>query len=278
MDRGMIDSHQHVWQVGRFDYPWMSPSLGVLYRDYLPQDLARVLANSGVERTVLVQASNSIAETRWLLELADENAFVAGVVGWVDLQSPALEYQLDEFQARPRFSGVRHLVESEPDDDWLIRGTVLDGLRVLAARRVPYDLLVYTKHLKHVPVIANACPELPLVVDHLAKPPIASREFDEWASALERVSSIDSIHCKLSGLVTEADHTRWGVDDLRPYVEHALACFGAERLVYGSDFPVCLLAAEYDEVLCTFQTLLSTLGEPARESIFGANAARFYSL
>jgi L-fuconolactonase len=161
----MIDSHQHVWQVGRFDYPWMSPSLGVLYRDYLPGDLARVLTDAGVERTVLVQASNSVAETRWLLDLADEYPFVAGVVGWVDLQSADLEYQLDEFQAHPRFSGVRHLVESEPDDDWLVRRPVLDGLRVLAARRVPYDLLVHSRHLKRVPVVADECSDLSLVIE-----------------------------------------------------------------------------------------------------------------
>jgi L-fuconolactonase len=278
MYRGIVDSHQHVWKVGLFDYPWMSPDLGVLYRDYAPQDLEAVLSGSGVGRSILVQASNSMEETRWMLSLADAHPFVAGVVGWVDLASGEAGRQLDELRAHPRFSGVRHLVESEADTDWLVRPAVLEGLGELAARGLPFDLLVHTKHLKHVPTIVEACPDLRMVVDHLAKPAIASREFDEWATAIERVAAIESLHCKLSGLVTEADHRHWRVDDLRPYVEHALACFGPSRLMYGSDYPVCLLAASYDRVLDACRALLDGLDEVGRSAIFGENAARFYSL
>lgn len=274
----IIDSHQHFWQVGRFDYPWMSPAMEVLYRDYLPQTFEPTLQMNGVAQTILVQASNSLAETRWLLELADHHKFIAGVVGWVDLRSPDVAEQLDEFTAHPKFTGARHLVESEPDDDWLVHPDTLRGLRQLAAYDVPYDLLVYTRHLHHVPRLAESCPDLRLVVDHLAKPPIASREIETWAAALKPVAAYPQIHCKLSGLVTEADHANWQREDLRPYVERALEWFGSERLMFGSDYPVCLLAASYEEVLASFQHLLAELSTAERERIFGGNAAQVYQV
>lgn len=274
----MIDSHQHFWQVGRFDYPWMSSDLGVLYRDYLPDDLAPILQRNGVKQTVLVQASNSIAESRWLLDLADENSFIAGVVGWVDLMSLEIDAQLDELCAHPKFKGVRHLVESEPNDDWLVQPAVLSGLNKLSARGLSYDLLVHARHLQYVSQVADSCPDLPLVIDHLAKPPIARNEIEEWAQALKPIASYPNIHCKLSGLVTEANWSSWQTNDLRPYGEYALELFGADRMMFGSDYPVCLLAASYDRVLGLFQELLRELGDGGRDKIFSKNAARFYRL
>ena len=271
----MIDSHQHFWQVGRFDYPWMSRDLGVLYRDYLPDDLAPILRENGVKQTVLVQASNSVAESRWLLDLADENSFIAGVVGWVDLMSVEIEAQLDELCAHPKFKGVRHLVESEPQDDWLVQPAVLTGLEKLSARGLSYDLLVHTRHLRYVPQVAESCPDLRLVVDHMAKPPIARNEFEKWSQALKPVARYPNIHCKLSGLVTEANWSSWQTNDLRPYVQYALELFGADRMMFGSDYPVCLLAASYDRVLGSFQELLT---DNDRDKIFSKNAARFYRL
>jgi L-fuconolactonase len=273
----MIDSHQHFWQVGRFDYPWMSSDLGVLYRDYLPGDLAPILERNGVKKTVLVQASNSVAESRWLLDLADANSFIAGVVGWVDLMSVEIDAQLDELCAHPKFKGVRHLVESEPND-WLAQPAVLAGLRKLAMRGLSYDLLVHTRHLKYVPLVAESCPELALVIDHLAKPPIARNEIKEWSEALKPIARFPNVHCKLSGLVTEASWSSWQMNDLRAYVEYALELFGADRMMFGSDYPVCLLAASYDRVLGSFQELLKELGDDDRDKIFCKNAARFYRL
>src|SRR5947209_13834464 len=217
MESHIIDSHQHFWQVGRFDYSWMSNEVEVLYRDYLPPTLAPVLKEHNVAQTVLVQASNMIEETRWMLRLADAYPFIAGVVGWVDLMNDKVEQQLDELTAHPKFKGVRHLVESEPKDDWIVQSSVLHGLRSLDRYNLSYDLLVHTRHLKRVKRVAESCPELRLVVDHLAKPPIARGEIKEWAQEIKELAAYPNISCKLSGLVTEADHASWQMDDLRPY-------------------------------------------------------------
>jgi L-fucono-1,5-lactonase len=271
----MLDSHQHFWQVGRFDYPWMASDLGVLYRDYLPSDLAPILERNGVEKTVVVQASNSVAESRWLLELADANPFIAGVVGWVDLTDP--DAQLDELCAHPKFKGVRHLVESEPNDRWLIQPQVLAGLNKLSARGCTYDLLVQTRHLKYVPQVADACPQLQFVIDHMAKPPMGRNEL-EWTWEMTYVAAYPNIHCKLSGLVTEANWSSWQTEDLREFVEHALEMFGVDRMMFGSDYPVCLLASSYDRVLASFQELLKDLSDDDRDKIFSRNAQKFYGL
>ena len=272
----MIDSHQHFWQVGRFDYPWMSS--GILCRDYLPADLAPILRQNHVDKTVLVQASNSVAESKWLLELANANSFIAGVVGWVDLVSADINTQLDELCADPNFKGVRHLVESEPDDEWLIRPAVLAGLKQLSTRGLSYDLLVHPRHLKYVPRVAESCSDLSLVIDHLAKPPIASNEIKEWSRSLQPLARYSNIYCKLSGLVTEANWDSWKTDDLRPYVETALESFGPDRMMFGSDYPVCLLAASYDRVLESFQEVLKSLSDTDRDKIFSQNAEKFYLL
>ena len=274
----MIDSHQHFWQVGQFDYPWMSSDNEVLYRDYLPAQLEPVLRENGVSKAVLVQASNSVAESRWLLQLAAENSFIAGVVGWIDLMSLEIASQLEELTADPKFKGVRHLVESEPDDDWLIRPEVLSNLKLLSAFNLSFDLLVHTRHLRYARITGAQSPELSLVIDHMAKPPIARREFDEWARELRPLSEYPNVYCKLSGLVTEADWNNWKTDDLRPYVDYVLELFGPERLMFGSDHPVCLLAASYKQVLESFQELLKDLSQADHEQIFGGNAARFYRL
>jgi L-fucono-1,5-lactonase len=275
---GIVDSHQHFWQVGRFDYPWMTPEVAVLCQDYLPPALEPILNRCGIEQTILVQASNSLAETRWLLSLADRNPFIAGVVGWVDLQTDDVERQLGEFMTHSKFKGVRHLVESEPADDWLAQPNVIRGLRELESRGLSYDLLVHTEHLKYAETVANECTGLRLVVDHLAKPPIANGEIDEWRREVRKLAAYDNVWCKLSGLVTEADHDHWSASDLRPYVESAFECFGARRMMFGSDWPVCLLAASYDRVVETAQSLVAELNVQDRDRIFSRNATEFYRL
>ena len=274
----IVDSHQHFWEVGRFDYPWMSPDVEVLCRDYLPPALASVLNRNGVDKTIVVQASNSLEETRWLLSLAEHNAFIGGVVGWVDLRSADVARQLDEFATHPKFNGVRHLVESEPADDWLTQQNTLNGLLQLSSRGLSYDLLVHTRHLEHVKKVADECPELHLVIDHLAKPPIARREIDEWAGEIKEIASRPNVWCKLSGLVTEADWANWRVEDLQPYVEKALEYFGPDRMMFGSDWPVCLLAASYDQVLESFELLLAGLDDKDKRRVFSESAIEFYRI
>ena len=272
----IVDSHQHFWQVGRFDYPWMTPQVDALCHDYLPATLEPVLARHGVDQTILVQASNSAPETQWLLDLSENNPFVAGVVGWVDLQSSDVGRQLDQFISRAKFKGVRHLLESEPADDWLTQDAVVRGLNELAQRDLSYDLLVHTRHLRYVRQVVEKNPRLRFVIDHVAKPPIKSGQIDQWAAGLKDVAAAGNVWCKLSGLVTEADWANWRVEDLIPYVDKALECFGPERMMFGSDWPVCLLAASYDQVLEAFHTLLADLSEQDRELIFSKNAAAFY--
>ena len=262
----IVDAHQHFWQVGRFDYPWMTSDLGVLYRDYLPS-----APHSGVDQIVVVQASNSLSETRWLLSLADEHEFIAGVVGWVDL----IDGQFAGLPKHPKLKGVRHLVESEPADDWLVQPAVIAGLRRLAGLGLSYDLLVHTRHLRPVRTVAEKCPDLRLVIDHLAKPPIAKHGFEEWAREFEPLAEYPNMYCKLSGLVTEANWNSWTTDELRPYVEYAMELFGPERLMFGSDHPVCLLAASYDRVLESFQEIVSN---EYHGLIFCENARNFYRL
>ena len=266
----IVDAHQHFWQVGRFDYPWMTSDLGVLYRDYLPSDV-----QSEVDQIVVVQASNSVAESRWLLQLADEYDFIGGVVGWVDLVTTDLDAQLAELAAHPKFKGVRHLVESEPADDWLVQPAVIAGLQRLAQHGLTYDLLVHTRHLRHARTVVERCPELFFVIDHLAKPPIAKHGFQEWARSFQPLANYPNVYCKLSGLVTEANWSSWTTDDLRPYVEYAIELFGPRRLMFGSDHPVCLLAASYERVLESFQEIV---GDQYSNLIFADNARTFYRL
>ena len=246
----------------------MTSDLGVLYRDYLPSNCETT------DQVVVVQASNSVAESRWLLELADQHSFVAGVVGWVDLASADVDKQLHEL-THSKFKGVRHLVESEPADDWLVQPAVISGLQRLSEYGLTYDLLVHTRHLRHARTVAERCPDLRLVIDHLAKPPIAKHGFEEWSREFKPLAEYPNMYCKLSGLVTEADWGSWTTDDLRPYVEYAMEVFGARRLMFGSDHPVCLLAASYSRVLESFQEIVS---DEYHELIFCENARTFYRL
>lgn len=274
----IIDSHQHFWQIGRFDYEWMSPGDKTLYRDFLPADFEQILRRSGVAKSVVVQAHQSTAETLWLLDLADEHEFIAGIVGWVDLQNPDVENNLQELAMRPKFRGVRHLVQDERQDDWLTEPEVLRGLNALSKYDLTYDLLVFTRHLPYAQTAVEILPHQRFVIDHLAKPPIASGEIAEWKSALKKIAVLPNVYCKLSGLITEANYESWTVKDLRPYVETALDLFGEKRLMFGSDYPVCLLAASYEKVLETYQSFLINLSETDQNLVLSQNAIDFYKL
>jgi L-fuconolactonase len=273
-----IDAHQHFWQFGRFDYSWLDePALAPIRRDFLPEDLLLHLRANGIDQSVFIQTQHNLDEARWVLGLAERHDFLAGVVGWVDLAGPACEDQVLQMKAHPKFVGVRHITQDEPED-FIVRPDVLRGLGVLEKHGVPFDLLFYARHLRHAPTLAQRLPGLKLVIDHLAKPDIGHRLLDDWGRELEAAARHPNVYCKLSGLITQADWRNWTADDLRPYVQAALDCFGAERCMFGSDWPVCLLAGSYAQVVEALAAALGPVGDPEREQIFGGTAARFYGL
>lgn len=274
----VIDSHHHFWDLKQFTYPWMPKGDSVLKQDYGPVDLAPLLKGSGVDRTVIVQAHQSVDETRWLLRVARESPFVAGVVGWVDLTDPKVGLTLDDLQKDEFFKGVRHIWHDEADDGWLARPAAVRGLKEVAARGLAYDFLVRPQHLKYVPQIMDAVPDLRAVIDHIAKPLIAERAVEPWLSDLRKVANIPSLVCKMSGMVTEADHQRWTPSDLKPYAAHVVGMFGWDRLMFGSDWPVCLLAGSYGQVIGAARSNLGWLKPHERDAVFGGNAAVFYKL
>src|SRR5579871_1012428 len=273
-----IDSHQHFWDITRFQYSWMPAGDSPLHRNFLPPDLEPILQRNRLDGSVVVQANVILEETRWLLELAAQHEFIRGVVGWVDLTDPALGTTLDDLQRHPKFKGVRHLVHDEPDVNWLLRRDVLRGLQELARRGIPYDLLLRPQHLALVPRLAEQIPELRLVIDHIPKPLIAQQRLDGWAEDMETAAKVPHLHCKLSGMITEADPRGWKAEHLRPYVQHVFSLFGPSRLMFGSDWPVCTLAGTWKEVLAAFTQSLGPQSIETREKLLGATAARFYKL
>ncbi len=275
-----IDAHQHFWQLSQpFRYDWLdAPALAPIKRDFLPEHLETLIQQTPIKRTIFVQTQHNLEENRWALRLAECHPFIAGVVGWVDLASPECEEQVLEFKGHPRFVGVRHVTHDEPDDDFIVSQPVLQGLGVLQRHGVPFDLLFYVKHLRHVPTLARRFPALPMVIDHLAKPRIKDRQIDDWLPHFRAAAEFPNVFCKLSGLVTEADWRHWHADDLKPYVQTALEFFGAERCMFGSDWPVCELAGTYAQVYQALVDALGTISMEQRQQIFGGTAARFYGL
>jgi L-fuconolactonase len=275
----IIDAHHHLWKVSRGDYHWMTPAMPLLARDYLVEDLQPHLRKSGVARTVLIQAAATEAETDFLLELASGTDFVAGVTGWLDLAHPGFPERLAHYRQNPKFVAVRPMLQELSDDAWILRPTVLINLRHLAELRFPFEFLTFPRHLPHVLQALRETPGLHAVIDHLSKPPIASGALEPWAALIGCVAEFPDIHCKLSGMVTEADHARWSPESLAPYIHHVVDVFGVDRLLFGSDWPVCRLAAEYGEVVNALRTVLSArLGPQELRKVFGGNAEQFYGL
>ncbi|MGI8991790.1 MAG: amidohydrolase family protein [Bryobacteraceae bacterium] len=273
-----IDAHQHFWDLDRFTYAWMPPQPSRLRRNFLPEDLEPILAEHRFDGTVLVQAHAHLDETRWFLELASRHAFIKGVVGWADLTDSRMGEALDEFQRHPAFKGIRHPVHDEADDRWLLRTDVLAGLKELARRDIPFDLLLRPRHLTLVPQVAAAVPDLRMVIDHIAKPPINERRTDGWKRDMEAAAAIPHVFCKISGMITEAEHASWSAEDLKPYVAHVLAVFGPDRLMFGSDWPVCLPAGSWKRVLAAFTQAVGPLPGPVRDKLLGDTARSFYKL
>ncbi|MEV1179499.1 amidohydrolase family protein [Nonomuraea sp. NPDC049784] len=276
----VVDAHQHFWNLETGSYPWLTPEHGPIHRTFEPEELIPQLAAAGVDRTVLVQSMDSYADTDAMLAQAAVHDFIGAVVGWVPLDRPGEAAEaLERYRRHPRFAGVRHLIHDEPDPDWVVRDSVIEGLGLLAAAGLPFDVVaVLPRHLEHVPVLAERVPGLRMVIDHLAKPPIKEKGWEPWASLLARAAECPGVYAKVSGLNTAADPGTWTGEDLRPYVEHALEVFGPERLMFGGDWPVALLAGDYAKVWRETNAALSGLTDAGRAAVLGGTATSFYGL
>lgn len=273
-----IDTHQHFWKYNAEEYAWIGAGMEALRRDFLPADLQPLLQAQGMDGSVAVQARQSLEETHWLLRLADKNPWILGVVGWVDLAAEGVERELESLRAHPKLCGVRHVLQDEPDDRYMLRADFKRGLALLKDFDLAYDLLLYPRHLPVACELVESFPEQRFVLDHLAKPLIKAQQIEPWAGELRLLAAHPNVFCKVSGMVTEADWHNWKMNDFTPYLEVALEAFGPARLMVGSDWPVCTLAAHYSDVMAIPMALFSRLAAEEQEAIWGGNARRFYRL
>lgn len=275
----IVDAHQHFWSLQRPDYGWLTPDLAPLYRDYLPEDLQPLLAASGVDRTVLVQAAATEAETRYLCELAGRCGFVAGIVGWVDMTRGDFAARLEALRshAAGRLKGIRPMLQDLADDAWVATPGLDDAFEALAQSTLAFDALVFPRHLPWLQQRLDRTPQLRVVIDHAAKPPIARGALEDWREALAPLARREGVYCKLSGLLTEAG-PGWQPAQVRPFIDCVLDLFGSERVLWGSDWPVLNLVADYPGWFELAQTCLAGHGAAAVDRVFGGNATHFYRL
>ncbi len=271
----IIDAHQHFWTLQRDDYGWLTAELEPIYRDFLPGHLQPMLNDHNISGTILVQAAPTRAETDYMLSLAGETPFIRGVVGWEDMQSPNAVEAIAALAHNPLLVGLRPMIQDIPETDWMLSKSLTPAFNALISANLCFDALTLPKHLPALLQLAERHPDMRIVVDHGSKPDIANNLFDSWAADISRVASQTSAYCKLSGLVTEAS-VDWSTGDLQPYVNHLIESFGTDRIIWGSDWPVCTLACTYDKWLSTTASLLAELSTDERAAIMGGNAALAY--
>jgi len=270
-----LDSHQHFWSYDAGQYPWI-PKGSPLHRDWLPPDLAPLLAAAGLDGCIAVQARQTLEESRWLLTLAEHHAIIKGVVGWVDLRSSKVADDLAELARHPHFVGVRHVVQDEADNDFMLGADFQRGIALLRPHKLTYDLLIHPRQLPAAITLAERFSEQPFVLDHIAKPPIKAGTLSPWREQIRALAKAPNVLCKVSGMVTEADTKAWKPADIRPYLDVVFEAFGEDRLLFGSDWPVSLLAAEYAQVFALVRDYIAPLTAEAQAKLLGGNAARFY--
>src|SRR5467141_647440 len=273
-----IDAHQHFWRYDRREYGWIDDSMAALRRDFLPADLKPEMECGGFQGCVAVQARQTLEETRWLLELAEHAPFILGVVGWLDLRSARLRFELKSFAGNSKLVGVRHVVQSEPEERFLLQPEFLCGISMLEEFDLAYDILIYAKHLPVAAEFVARFPRQRFVLDHLAKPPIKSGAIEVWTHGIRELASFPNLFCKVSGLVTEADWQAWKPEDFRPYLDAAFECFGPSRLMIGSDWPVCAVTAPYSRVMNLVKDYVGNYAAKERDAVLGENAATFWRL
>ena len=272
-----IDAHQHFWALARGDYGWLTPELAAIYRDFTPEDLMPLLERAGIEGTGLVQAAATVAETEYMLSLADQTPFIKGVVGWVDFGAADAPAQIEALSAHPALVGIRPMIQDIPDPNWMLGDALKPAFEAVQRKGLTFDALTLPQHLAPLRQLLAHHPQMRVVIDHGSKPLIRGGVISGWAEDMAALARDTDAWCKLSGLVTEAAPD-WTTEDLRPYVDHLLNTFGPSRLIWGSDWPVCTLASSYQRWLDTTDELLSALTEPERNAVLGGNAARAYNL
>jgi L-fuconolactonase len=273
-----LDAHQHFWKYTPAGYEWITDDMGALKRDFLPPDLKPLLAASGFDGSIAVQAQQTVEEALWLLELAERNSFVKGVVGWVDLCSPKVHEQLKQLAENKRLVGVRHIVQGEPDDEFMLCPDFRRGIAQLAGFGLVYDLLLYPRHLPVATKLVKEFPQQTFVLDHIAKPAIAAAQIEPWDRDIHELAKCPNVSCKLSGMVTEARWKQWIRDDFRRYLDVVFEAFGADRLMIGSDWPVCTVSADYASTMGIVTSYIEQLSPQERDGILGGNCARVYGV
>ncbi len=273
-----IDSHHHLWRYDKSEYGWIGEDMSLLARDYLPEHLRPELVESGIQGTVAVQARQTLAETRFLLDFAEEFEFIRGVVGWAPIATAEFLEVLEQLKGHKKLKGLRHILQDEPDDQFILRVDFNSGIGLLKRYSLVYDILIYAKHLPAAISFVDRHPSQIFVLDHIGKPRIRAGEIEPWRTNLQSLARRENVFCKLSGIVTEADWKNWQIADLRPYLDVVLGAFGATRLMVGSDWPVCLLASTPKKWFSTLKEFLRPLSVSERDMILGGVASKVYSL
>lgn len=273
-----IDAHQHFWKYEAIKHKWINDNMSVIRRDFMPSDLKKVYGENGIDGCVAVQADQTLEETNFLLCLSEQHSFIKGIVGWIDLRAKNVNEVLEEYRTHSKIKGFRHVVQGERDHNFLLRPDFMNGISLLERKGYVYDILVFPHQLGAVLEFVKRFPNQKFVIDHIAKPYIKDGFYDGWAIMMTEIAKHENVYCKLSGMITEADFDSWSADQIRPYMNLILEAFGPSRLMFGSDWPVCLVAGNYREVIKLVTDFISKLSLTEQSSIMGSNAIEFYSL
>jgi L-fuconolactonase len=273
-----IDAHHHLWRYSAQEYAWLDEPMKELRRDFLPKDLMREIAAAGIGGTVAVQARQTMEETRWLLRQADECDAIRGVVGWAPIAGEDFPEVMEEFEDRPKLKGLRHVIQGEKDENYILREDFNSGIRAMLGSGLVYDILIYERHLPQAIEFVDEHPQQVFVLDHMAKPMIAAGRMEPWAQRMRELGLRENVWCKVSGMVTEAEWAGWNAETLRPYLDVVVVAFGVERLMAGSDWPVCLVASEYGRWFEVLRDYFAGFSETERDAVFGMTAMSVYGL
>jgi len=273
-----IDAHQHFWIYDQKEYSWINDEMSILKRDFLPYDLKKEITSIGFDGSIAVQARQTIDETKWLIKLAGQNDIIKGVVGWLDIRSPKFKYQLEKYAKHTKLVGIRHVVQDEPDDRFMLRSEFIEGIRELENYSLVYEILILEKQLPAAAELVSRFPNHRFVLNHIGKPKISYTLLEPWKSLISELAEYPGVYCKISGMVTEVDWRNWQNEDFRPYLDTVFEAFGSKRILYGSDWPVCTVAASYKDVFNIVNDYIEQFSPDDKNKIMGENATRLYGL